>query len=60
VLVAEDKDNNTKGVDSQRDYMKVVKSVLAHVVKCDQLLRDAAIRAHTTLCKDYNTTINIF
>jgi hypothetical protein len=58
VPVAKDKHKKTKGVDSHKDYMGVVKSVLALAIKCDQCLRAAATQAETTLFKDDNFTIS--
>jgi hypothetical protein len=59
VPMAEDKDKKTKGVDSRKDNMEVVKSVLTPSVKCDQsVVRAAAIQAQPTLFKDYNITIS--
>jgi hypothetical protein len=54
--VAEDKDKK-----DYKDYKELIESVLMRVVdnavECDQSVRGAAARAHTTLFKDYNTTI---
>jgi hypothetical protein len=57
VQVVEDKDKRTKGVDSHKDYMEVIKMVLmrmlAPALECDQ-----SVRAAATLFKDYTITIS--
>jgi hypothetical protein len=58
VLLVEDKEKKTKGVDNHKDYMEVVKSVLALANKCDQSVRIAATHAQTTLFDNFNITIS--